>query len=1717
MAKAQKFGTFGGVFVPSVLTILGVIMYLRLGWVVGEAGLIGAVMIILVAHVISVTTGLSISSVSTDKKVKAGGIYYILSRSLGLPIGGSIGAALFVATALSIAMYIVGFGESFNNAIGLTTPDMDAAVRINYLRITGTITLAAIVAVALVSTSLAIKAQYYILGAIALSLISVVAGGLFMDHGLTAQTVKMLPSADSVSLEVIFAIFFPAVTGFTAGVAMSGDLKDSKKSIPTGTISAIAVGLVVYIGLAVFLATTIDSSALTEDTNVLSRIALFAAYGAPFLLAGIWGATLSSALGGILGGPRILQAMSNDKVTPKLFGKGVGKSNEPRNALIFTFIIAEAGVLIGQLDLIAPIVSMFYLTAYGFINLTSALQSWSGSDFRPTFKIPRVVSVIGAVATFAVMFKLDAVAMIASFIAIGFIFLYLTKKQFNLGFSDIWQGVWSEIVRTALYKIEGESLDKRNWRPNILLFSGGTEKRPYLVEYGKKLVGNLGLLSNFDLIEDRNSEVLFSKVEQSINTAEDQKGIFTRRYHCNDIYSGIESIARTYGFSGLEPNTVVMGWARYSKSPDKFCNLINVFKQLDYNILIMDYDPRVGFGSKKLIDIWWQGEGRHASFALTISRFLNTSDDWQQAAIRLIILADTAETDQSYIHNKLEQALEELRISVEVKIINTALEHRAYYEIIQSESAQADLIYLELPELQNDNKQAFFEKTDALCHEIGTVVLYRAANYFEDIDLGLGAAHKVSREVTTLSEPVPAKVILELSLPNQSVLAHNFQTLDNLSREMISEYFNNSLEPALSKYDMLVNNLAQLVETTFQYLIDNPSLKYLPEKKAELQSNIQKLLESFRDKEVQSQEQLLIGGYEKLCSQIDMVIKRSTPYLTAEYPLQTLLQNGQGTLSQFSRWQKVRNKIDHKPLRYKINYKKVVAFQLQQSLQNAVEEVVESISKDSAQFISKWQKQTKKVFELLYLWEEQSNNGSLPREIMVSGLQEIQDNLGTWITENNFQLSGYRDYLLATNHRQLQEIASSIENININNLLKQQLQPSKSWKITRERISEGIVAWGHNQWLFFNTPLLELQLSGIKEKIAAEVHSLINQLKEWHLQGTPKKIGGLIPYLEKLRSDIQGGRHAAVNVSFHPDQFPIHQERLDQLILKFRKLSAKLPEQLEVANLQDLESNPLEEVETISISPNGVVNFLMQNELVSPLVEYTEQQKAALDKASQAAQDVIRVISFSVNNLEADATTEGVDLWEPILKSIDDEVDRLRRENDSLHQSLTKQEDVFKEKVNKLLSKLDAFTVVKLAVDLDYLLRTQQKTEAINRFSRFTRGINEQFQNIITKLYYRRSVGLLAAEKFSNQPKESLARTEDIIRLIEISTPLVAVLEKLPYYYKQLFLKDHSVDRDLWLVRKRDLIETKDVLADYQALNSGAILITGEPGSGKTFYSDFVAYKYANNNKVYHVNPPAAGSIEVKLFIQTLQKSLHFYGDIELAFNGLEKEAVIIFNDIELWWERSEHGMRVIDEIASIIDRFGNRCLMIFNMNKYSFDLVNSIKRIDDSFIRIMNIQPFNAEELKEVISKRHQTSRLKFILEGTEEDAFSKFRKAKLFNQYFNISQGNVGVALQSWISNIRQVIDGQIEIRWPEQPNEEVLHHLEKGRLVILLQFLLHRRLNRERLQRIMQEDPTQLDKELQVLVRSGILVEENQVLSLNRYLRAVLINAFVEDSLI
>ncbi len=723
MSVTKKFGTFAGVFTPSILTILGVIMYMRLGWVVGNAGLLGAIIIIIIAHVIAVTTGLSISSVATDKKIGAGGVYYVLSRSMGIPIGGSIGIALYVGTAFSIALYLIGFAESFNGYFGL-------GMRVNDFRITGSIALILLTALALKSTSAALKAQFFILAAILISLLSI----FFGTKEFAPATVPLFASKGAVPLEVVFAIFFPAVTGFTAGIAMSGDLKDPKKSIPVGTLLAIGVGLVIYLGLAIFLAYTVNAETLKADTNILMKIALFA----PAVVLGIWGATLSSALGGILGGPRILQAMSLDKVTPKLFGIGKGENNEPVNALLLVFIISEAGILIGELDVIARVVSMFYLTAYGFINISYFLESWANPDFQPTFKIKRWIGLLGFIACFGVMFKLDMVAMLGALAVIGGLYLGLQRKEVHLQSNDVWRSVWENVVNKGLKKIDARIDENSNWNPNIILFSGESDHQHYLLELSKTVSGRTGIVTNFKLILDKNNDKPLRRTEQVVrNETFKELGIFARQLKVDNIYTGITNIATTFGFSGVEPNTIMMGWPKGLENSKEYAKMTETLLLLDYNLLYLDFDRKATFGAYKTVDLWWrETDSKNAEMMLNIARFIIASPKWNNTSIR-VLFVNNNNVDSTIIHDKIASLVEDLRVNVQIEIINNAVEQKPFYDIIKERSATTDLTLLGIPNYKIEKQAEFILKTNDLFETIGSTLLVKAANNFNELDLDI--------------------------------------------------------------------------------------------------------------------------------------------------------------------------------------------------------------------------------------------------------------------------------------------------------------------------------------------------------------------------------------------------------------------------------------------------------------------------------------------------------------------------------------------------------------------------------------------------------------------------------------------------------------------------------------------------------------------------------------------------------------------------------------------------------------------------------------------------------------------------------------------------------------------------------------------------------------------------------------------------------------------
>ena len=464
-ADGRKFGTFAGVFVPTVLTILGAIMYLRLGWVVGNAGLGGSIAIILLAHLITISTGLSVSSIATNIRVGAGGAFSIISQSLGLEVGGSISVPLYLAQGISTSLYVFAFAEGWARIFDINTKWENAIVVF--------VTLAVVFTIAYISAQLAARIQFIILAIVGFSLFAVVLGSFptSQQPGLVHEPL-LWGSFQSGNFWTIFAVFFPAVTGIMAGISLSGNLKDPRTSIPQGTMSAIGLTMVIYILLAYWLSRVATPEELVQNTTIM----VDKAYFDWAILAGLLGATFSSALGSLLAAPRVMQALGSHGVLP--FGKFFAQETadgEPRQAMIATGIVvlgATLFALAGEgLNAIAPLITMFFLLTYFMLNAVVLIeQTLSMVSFRPTFAIPRVVPLVGMIGCLFVMFLVNpAFSIVAIIVTLG-IYVYLQRRHLDTPWEDVRSGLFLALAHWAAERVsQMPQAPERTWSPNILV------------------------------------------------------------------------------------------------------------------------------------------------------------------------------------------------------------------------------------------------------------------------------------------------------------------------------------------------------------------------------------------------------------------------------------------------------------------------------------------------------------------------------------------------------------------------------------------------------------------------------------------------------------------------------------------------------------------------------------------------------------------------------------------------------------------------------------------------------------------------------------------------------------------------------------------------------------------------------------------------------------------------------------------------------------------------------------------------------------------------------------------------------------------------------------------------------------------------------------------------------------------------------------------------
>lgn len=697
--STKKFGT-APVFFTAISTILGAVLFLRFGFAVGTVGFLGTVAIILIGHIVTVPTAMSIAEIATNQKVEGGGEYFIISRSFGLVIGSSIGLALYISQAISVAFYIIAFAEAFSSLFDWLSTNYSLHPTLQwFIDKKQTVSIPALVLLTVIvltkGADLGVKALYVVVFTLFISILAFFFGTTEyaetheFDYNTTVfsempqeEIVAQIPDTpaildssinefnelilspkqytpdsnsdsnipEAISFFTVFAIIFPAFTGMTAGVGLSGDLEKPSRSIPLGTLAGTLVGMVVYLLIAWKLSTSASPADLANtDTLVMGTIALQGWWLIPLGLAA---ATISSALGSIMVAPRTLQAIARDRILPSsranyFLSRGKGKADEPYNATLVTVGIALVFVLMGGLNAVAEIISMFFMVTYGSLNLISFLQHFAADpSYRPTFRSKWWISLTGAIACFGLMFFMNpgyAFGALSLMVIFYVVINFYNPDKRNI--AVIFQGVIFQVSRRLQVFLQKAEKEKSgNWRPSAVCISENSFERLAAFDLLRWIAQRYGFGTyihkiNGYLSKSTNEEAHESK-ERLIRMAEAAKSnIYIDTLISPSYTSAIAQTIQLPGISGTDNNLLLL---EYSKSKgDNLQDIVDNFrliKSVEFDALILGSSER-GYGLKQEIHVWITSDNyENANLMILLAYIISGHKDWADGDIKIFAL-----------------------------------------------------------------------------------------------------------------------------------------------------------------------------------------------------------------------------------------------------------------------------------------------------------------------------------------------------------------------------------------------------------------------------------------------------------------------------------------------------------------------------------------------------------------------------------------------------------------------------------------------------------------------------------------------------------------------------------------------------------------------------------------------------------------------------------------------------------------------------------------------------------------------------------------------------------------------------------------------------------------------------------------------------------------------------------------------------------------------
>ncbi|WP_321346032.1 amino acid permease [uncultured Draconibacterium sp.] len=724
--QSNKFGT-APVFLTAISTILGAILFLRFGYAVGTLGFWGVILIIFLGHLVTIPTALAISEIATNKRVEGGGEYFIISRSFGLNIGATIGIALFFSQAISVAFYVIAFTEAFEFFFNLLADKYD------FLLPRQAISLPVMAGLAFLiikkGANLGVKALYFVVAILFVSIIM-----FFLGSTEFSQSASLPFSKDQFrnfeNFFVVFAIIFPAFTGMTAGVGLSGDLKNPSKSIPLGTVLATISGMILYVFIVYKLTMSASIEDLTEHQLIMGKIAIA---GSVIVPLGLAASTISSALGSVMVAPRTLQALALDNAFPskrinRWLSKANADDNEPQNASIVTVAIAFVFVALGDVNAVASIISMFFMVTYGSLCLISFLNHFGASpSYRPTFRSRWYLSLVGFLVSIWVMFKISTSYALLSAGAMTLIYLYINYYHKNRkDFASLFANSLFQLNRKLQVHLQKrKKMVKQNeWRPSAICISDKTTHNNRAFQLLSWISYKYGFGTFLYLIEGYYSSKTVEKADEMLNLmleeSDEENYVYIDTIISPSYTSAIAQAIQIPGVAGMENNMVIFEYNK--EKPDNLGRIIENFSLVnsgDFDICVLASSPKK-MKIQNGIHIWINSfDTENANLMILLSFIILGHPDLKKTSIEIFVVCHEDEVKQS--KDEMKKLVLSGRMPItekNIKIIQRT-DEISTRAIINKTSKDAGLILVGLREEMVKHEK---ENTFAGYDDLGTIL-----------------------------------------------------------------------------------------------------------------------------------------------------------------------------------------------------------------------------------------------------------------------------------------------------------------------------------------------------------------------------------------------------------------------------------------------------------------------------------------------------------------------------------------------------------------------------------------------------------------------------------------------------------------------------------------------------------------------------------------------------------------------------------------------------------------------------------------------------------------------------------------------------------------------------------------------------------------------------------------------------------------------------------